>query len=45
MSQLTLKTEGNTHLVVTRRSPPPEAVYRAHNDPKPIQKRLLGPEG
>lgn len=29
MSKLTLKTEGNTHVVVTRRfAAPPEAVYR-----------------
>jgi len=46
MSKLTLKTEGNTHVVVTRRfAAPPEAVYRAHTDPKLIQKWLLGPEG
>jgi uncharacterized protein YndB with AHSA1/START domain len=46
MSKLTLKTEGNTHVVVTRRfAAPPEAVYRAHADPKLIQKWLLGPEG
>jgi uncharacterized protein YndB with AHSA1/START domain len=46
MSKLTLKTEGDTHLVVTRRfAASPEAVYRAHTDPKLIQKWLLGPEG
>jgi uncharacterized protein YndB with AHSA1/START domain len=46
MSRLTLKTEGNTHIVVTRRfAAPPEAVYRAHTDAKLIQKWLLGPEG
>ena len=46
MSKLTLKTEGDTHVVVTRRfAAPPEAVYRAHTDPKLIQKWLLGPEG
>jgi uncharacterized protein YndB with AHSA1/START domain len=45
MSRLTLKTEGNTHVVVTRRfAARPEAVYRAHTDPKLIQKWLLGPE-
>src|ERR1700735_42147 len=44
MSKLTLKTEGDTHVVVTRRfAAPPEAVYRAHTDPKLIQKWLLGP--
>jgi uncharacterized protein YndB with AHSA1/START domain len=46
MSKLTLKTEGETHVVVTRRfAAPPEAVYRAHTDPNLIQKWLLGPEG
>ena len=46
MSKLTLNTEGETHVVVTRRfAAPPEAVYRAHTDPKLIQKWLLGPEG
>jgi hypothetical protein len=46
MSKLTLKTEGDTHVVVTRRfTAPPEAVYRAHTDSKLIQKWLLGPEG
>ena len=46
MSKLTLKTEGDTHVVVTRRfAAPPESVYRAHTDPELIQKWLLGPEG
>lgn len=46
MSKLTLKTEGDTHLIVTRRfAAPPEAVYRAHTDPEFIQKWLLGPAG
>ena len=46
MSKMTLKTEGDTHVIVTRRfAAPPEAVYRAHTDPKLIQKWLLGPEG
>jgi uncharacterized protein YndB with AHSA1/START domain len=46
MSKLTLKTEGDTHVVVTRRfTAPPESVYRAHTDPNLIQKWLLGPEG
>jgi uncharacterized protein YndB with AHSA1/START domain len=46
MSKLTLKTEGDTHVVVTRRfAAPPEVVYRAHTDPKLLQKWLLGPEG
>jgi uncharacterized protein YndB with AHSA1/START domain len=46
MSKMTLKTEGDTHVIVTRRfAAAPEAVYRAHTDPKIIQKWLLGPEG
>lgn len=46
MSKLTLKTEGDRQIVVTRHfAAPPEAVYRAHTDPAIIQKWLLGPEG
>lgn len=46
MSRLTIKTEGDTHVVVTRRfAAPPEAVFRAHTDPKLVQQWLLGPEG
>jgi uncharacterized protein YndB with AHSA1/START domain len=46
MSRMTLKTEGDKHVVVTRHfAAPPEAVYRAHTDPELIQKWLLGPEG
>ena len=46
MSKLMLTTEGETHVVVTRRfEAPPEAVYRAHLEPKLIQQWCLGPEG
>ncbi len=46
MSKMTLKTEGDTHVVVTRRfAAPPEAVYRAHTEPSIIQQWLLGPDG
>ena len=46
MSKLTVVTEGDKHVVVTRRfAAPPEAVYRAHTEPKLIQKWLLGPDG
>ena len=46
MSKMTMKTEGETHLVVTRHfAAPPEAVYRAHTEPELIQRWLLGPEG
>ena len=44
MSKLTLTTEGDTHVIVTRRfAASPEAVYRAHTEPELIQKWLLGP--
>ncbi|HXE13387.1 MAG TPA: SRPBCC domain-containing protein [Bryobacteraceae bacterium] len=46
MSKMTLKTEGDKYVVVTRRfAAPPEAVYRAHTDPELIQKWMLGPDG
>ena len=46
MSKLSLKTEGDTHVVVTRHfDAPPEAVYRAHTEPKIVQQWMLGPEG
>jgi uncharacterized protein YndB with AHSA1/START domain len=46
MNRLTLKTEGDTHVVVTRRfAASPEAVYRAHTEPKLVQQWMLGPQG
>ena len=46
MSKLELRTEGDRHVVVTRRfAAPPEAVYRAHVDPALLQQWLLGPDG
>ena len=46
MSKLTLKTEGDRYVVVTRRfAAPPEAVYHAHIEPELVQKWMLGPEG
>ena len=46
MSKLTLRTEGDRHVVVTRRfAAPPEAVFRAHTEPELIQKWMLGPDG
>ena len=46
MSKLTLKTEVDTHVVVTRRfSASPEAVYRAHTEVELLKKWLLGPDG
>jgi uncharacterized protein YndB with AHSA1/START domain len=46
MSELVLKTEGDTHIVVTRQfAAAPEQVYQAHLDPELIQQWCLGPEG
>jgi uncharacterized protein YndB with AHSA1/START domain len=46
MSKLTLKTEGDRHVIVARRfAASPEAVFRAHIEPKLIQKWMLGPDG
>lgn len=46
MSKLTLRTEGDRYLVVTRRfAAAPEAVYRAHTEAKLVQKWMLGPDG
>jgi uncharacterized protein YndB with AHSA1/START domain len=43
---LTLTTEGDTHVVVTRHfNAPPAVVYRAHTEPQLLQKWLLGPDG
>jgi uncharacterized protein YndB with AHSA1/START domain len=46
MTKLMLKTEGDTHVVVTRRfAASPEAVYRAHTETNLLQKWMLGPDG
>jgi len=46
MNKLTLRTEGDRHVVVVRHfDAPPEAVYRAHTEPALLQKWLLGPDG
>ena len=46
MSKLTLKTVGDTHVVVTRHfAAPPEAIWRAHTEPELIKKWMLGPDG
>jgi uncharacterized protein YndB with AHSA1/START domain len=43
---LTLHTEGDTIIVVTRRfAAPPKALFRAHTEPELIQRWLLGPDG
>lgn len=46
MSKLTLKTEGDTHVVITRPfAAPPKAVFRAHTEAELMQKWMLGPDG
>jgi uncharacterized protein YndB with AHSA1/START domain len=46
MEKMKLVTEGDKIIVVTRRfAASPEAVYRAHTDPKLVQKWMLGPDG
>jgi len=46
MSKLTLKTEGDRYVLVTRKfAASPEALYRAHTEPKLLQRWMLGPEG
>jgi uncharacterized protein YndB with AHSA1/START domain len=45
-NKLTLTTEGDRYVVVTRRfAAPPEAVYRAHIEADLMQQWMLGPEG
>jgi uncharacterized protein YndB with AHSA1/START domain len=44
MSKMALKTEGDKHVVVTRRfAAPPEAVYRAHTEPKTDPEMVARP--
>jgi uncharacterized protein YndB with AHSA1/START domain len=46
MNRMTLTTEGDRHVLVTRRfTAPPEMVYRAHTEPELIKQWMLGPEG
>ena len=46
MSKMTLTTEGDRHVVVTRRfAARPELVYRAHVEPALLQQWMLGPDG
>lgn len=46
MPPLKLETEGDTHVIVTRRfDAPPAQVYRAHVEPDLIRQWMLGPPG
>lgn len=46
MTSLDIRTEGETHVLVTRRfAAPPEKVYRAHVEPDLIRQWMLGPDG
>jgi len=46
MSKLTLRTEGDTQAIVTRRfAAPPARVFDAHTKPELLQKWCLGPDG
>jgi uncharacterized protein YndB with AHSA1/START domain len=46
MPKLTLRTDGETDVIVTRWfAAPPEAVFKAHTDPKLVQQWMLGPQG
>lgn len=46
MNKLTVKTEGDTHVLVTRRfNAAPKSVFRAHTEAELMQKWLLGLEG
>jgi uncharacterized protein YndB with AHSA1/START domain len=46
MSKLTLTTDGDRYVVVTRRfAASPELVYRAHTDAEIVKKWMLGPDG
>jgi uncharacterized protein YndB with AHSA1/START domain len=46
MTELVIRTEGDTHVVITRHfAAPPELVFRAHTETELIQKWMLGPEG
>jgi uncharacterized protein YndB with AHSA1/START domain len=46
MSKLTLKTEGDTGVLVTRRfAASPETIFRAHTESKWVQQWMLGPDG
>ena len=46
MNRMTLTTEGDHNVVVTRRfAAAPELVFRAHTEPELIRQWMLGPDG
>ena len=46
MSKLTLKSEGDRYIAVTRRfAAAPAVVYRAHIEPEIVKSWMTGPEG
>lgn len=46
MSKLTVRIEGEQHVIVTRRfAAAPELVYRSHTEPALLQQWMLGPDG
>lgn len=46
MSKLTMKTEGDRHIIITRHiAAPQKSVYQAHIEPELIQQWALGPDG
>jgi len=46
MTKLTMRLEGDRHVIVTRRfAAPPQAVYRAHTEAALIRQWMLGFEG
>ncbi len=46
MSKLSLRTEGDTGVVITRHfDAPPEDVFRAHVEPELLKAWCLGPDG
>jgi uncharacterized protein YndB with AHSA1/START domain len=46
VNTLTLTTEGDRHVNVTRRfAAPPELLYRAHTEAALVQQWMLGPDG
>ena len=46
MNRMTLTTEGDRNVVVTRRfAAAPELVFRAHTEPELIRQWMLGPDG